>query len=73
MKWNSESQGDLIWHGETEIANYTVSDKGIWPAEKMFDSDAYGSMWHSLSQSNRQDKLDAVTINFKVKIKSMKK
>ena len=62
MKWDSESQGDLIWHGEEEIAAYTVTDENpSFPGDKMFDESAT-SIWHS------SNKLARVIINFKVRI-----
>ena len=68
IKWNSASLGDLTWHGEDEIAVWTVSDNELsnYPAKAMFDST--GSQWHSGSKtsSTRSDNFDGVTINFKV-------
>ena len=65
---SSESQGDLIWHGEEEIAAYTVTDENSsFPRDKMFD-ESTTSIWHS------SNKLARVIINFKVRIekKTMK-
>ena len=62
FKWDSESQGDLIWHGEEEIAAYTVTDESpSFPRGQMFDVST-SSIWHSTNKSAR------VIINFKVRI-----
>ena len=65
LQW--DLKGDLIWHGENNVADWHVSDTVVktFPKENMFDHDLT-TMWHSENFTVRHENFDGVTINFKV-------